>query len=256
MIQKQLKIFIGSILLALTGGTLADDHNQGYFVETIPMSFIGDSDVNDLLNTREMFKDFMKDAGSSYNVVLMVPWAVDKSGAGPQTDWDVIWAGFSPTVGEYAATLEYYIENGEKIDSVYDSMRSFDSRSMARGKTVFQGAAASPETGVAIFRTCSLNKNKSMVNAESAMQEMGSALKDAGSKGSSHIWMPGAGASQSQQGTFLSVRTFPSIGAWSESFTAYGDGDFSKQERAARSAATCSPMRMYLTYAHYMAAAN
>ena len=144
----------------------------------------------------------MENGGTKYNVVLMVPWAVDKSAAGSQTDWDVIWTGFSPTVQDYSETMEYYLSKGEEIDSIYNGMRSFNTRSMAMGRTIFQGTAPSGKTGVALFRTCSLNKNKTLENAESAMIGMASALKKI-SQGSSHIWMPGPGSTQAQQGTFF-----------------------------------------------------
>ena len=256
MIKKIHKLIVGSIIIFFSSFSLADDHTQNYFVETIPMSLIGESNLEDLLNTGKPFKDWMENGGTNYSVYLMVPWAVDKSAAGSQTDWDVIWAGFSPTVQDYSKTMEYYLNNGDEIDSIYNGMRSFDTRSMAMGRTIFQGTEPSGETGVALFRTCSLNKNKTIENAESAMKGMASALKSAGSQGSSHIWIPGPGSTQAQQGTFLSVRTFPSISAWSESFAAYGNGDFSKEERAARATSDCSPMRMYLTYPHYIVTAN
>ena len=256
MMKKFLKLIAGSTIIFFSSFLLADDHARSYFVETIPMSLVGESNLEDLLNTKEPFKAWMENGGTKYNVVLMVPWAVDKSAAGSQTDWDVIWTGFSPTVQDYSETMEYYLSKGEEIDSIYNGMRSFNTRSMAMGRTIFQGTAPSGKTGVALFRTCSLNKNKTIENAESAMIGMASALKKAGSQGSSHIWMPGPGSTQAQQGTFLSVRTFPSISAWSESFAAYGNGDFSKEERAARATSDCSPMRMYLTYPHYIVAAN
>ena len=127
-------------------------------------------------------EDEMENGGTKYNVVLMVPWAVDKSAAGSQTDWDVIWTGFSPTVQDYSETMEYYLSKGEEIDSIYNGMRSFNTRSMAMGRTIFQGTAPSGKTGVALFRTCSLNKNKTLENAESAMIGMASALKKETSK--------------------------------------------------------------------------
>ena len=95
---------------------LADDHARSYFVETIPMSLVGESNLEDLLNTRETFRAWMENGGTKYNVVLMVPWAVDKSAAGSQTDWDVIWAGFSPTVQDYSR--QWVFAKGEEIDSI------------------------------------------------------------------------------------------------------------------------------------------
>ena len=177
MIKKIHNLIVGSIIIFFSSFSLADDHTQNYFVETIPMSLIGESNLEDLLNTGKPFRNWMENGGTNYSVYLMVPWAVDKSAAGSQTDWDVIWAGFSPTVQDYSKTMEYYLNNGDEIDSIYNGMRSFDTRSMAMGRTIFQGTEPSGETGVALFRTCSLNKNKTIENAESAMKAMASALK-------------------------------------------------------------------------------
>ena len=60
MIKKIHNLIVGSIIIFFSSFSLADDHTQNYFVETIPMSLIGESNLEDLLNTGKPFRNGME----------------------------------------------------------------------------------------------------------------------------------------------------------------------------------------------------
>ena len=135
-------------------------------------------------------------------------------------------------------------------------MRSFNTRlSMAMGRTIFQGTAPSGKTGVALFRTCSLNKNKTLENAESAMIGMASALKKAGL--TTEVFTSGCrDQGQPRHNRVPFFRCVHSLqSALGQNLSLPTETRLLKR-RASSARAENSPMRIYLTYPHYIVAAN
>ena len=254
MIKRTLTLVGAYLLCMLPLQVISDNHAQTHFLETIPMKMHEGRDYTDMMATKGALAEFLEAGNAKYSVYILVPWAVNKGALPIGQDWDVIWLGISPSIKDYSNTVDYYLENGASIDAVYAGMRSFDTRSTSMGKTIFQGPQAEPQPNrVVLLRTCQLNKNKNMGSVESALNNMASSLNNAGSKGTSHIWMPGAGSATGFENSFFTVRTFPSVSDWGDSFTAYTEGDFSKEQKAVENAATCGAPRMYLSNPLYVA---